>query len=75
MFTLRCLGGFIVESERGPLVGRTARKKRLALLELLATAPMGRLSHDKLTGLLWPASDGERARHQLAAFPWTTFRG
>jgi DNA-binding SARP family transcriptional activator/Tfp pilus assembly protein PilF len=67
MFTLRCLGGFIVESERGPLVGRAAQKKRLALLALLATAPMGRLSRDKLTGLLWPASDGEHARHQLAS--------
>jgi TolB-like protein/transposase-like protein len=67
MLTLRLLGGFMIESERGQLAGRAAQKKRLALLPLLATAPAGRLSRDRLIGCLWAESDTEHARHQLAS--------
>ncbi|MBW3630863.1 MAG: winged helix-turn-helix domain-containing protein, partial [Gemmatimonadetes bacterium] len=66
MFTLRLLGGLLLGNEAGPLTGRAAQKRRLALLSVLAMAPTRVLSRDKLIGLLWPESDTEQARHLLS---------
>jgi len=49
------------------LSGPAVQKKRLALLALLSTTPTRRLSRDKAIAFLWPDSDAERGRHQLAS--------
>ena len=64
---LRLFGGLRLEAEGLAPSGRALQKKRLALLALLGAAPTTRFSREKLTALLWPEADTERARHQLAA--------
>ncbi len=64
---LRLFGGLRLESAQITLTGRAIQKKRLALLALLGVTPGRRLSRDKLIAYLWPESDTERARHQLAS--------
>jgi len=65
-FHLRLFGSPSIEREGGPpLTGRVAQRHRLALLALIATAPLARLSRDKLIAYLWPESDAERGRNLL----------
>ena len=59
------LGGASLEGDRGPIAGRTAQRRRLALLALLAAYRRG-LSRDKLVGYLWEESDSDRARRVLS---------
>jgi TolB-like protein/DNA-binding SARP family transcriptional activator/Tfp pilus assembly protein PilF len=66
VFTLKLLGGASLEGADGPLTGRVAQRRRLALLALLATSRRPGLSREKLAATLWPESDGERARHLLS---------
>ncbi|MGD2215302.1 MAG: BTAD domain-containing putative transcriptional regulator [Gemmatimonadales bacterium] len=65
MFTLRLFGGAILEGEHGVVRGQATQSRRLALLALIATAPNGRLSRDKLIAYLWPDCDVEQGRHRL----------
>jgi DNA-binding SARP family transcriptional activator len=64
---LRLFGGLRLEADDRAVAGRAIQKKRLALLALLGAMPAGRVSRDKLIALLWPESDADRARHQLAS--------
>ena len=65
-FHLRLFGSPSIEREDGtPLTGRAAQRHRVALLALIAMAPVDRLSRDKLIAYLWPESDGERGRNLL----------
>ena len=66
MIQLRLLGAVGLETAAGPVAGRAAQKRRLALLALLALAPARTLSRDKLIALLWPESSAEHARHLLS---------
>jgi DNA-binding SARP family transcriptional activator/TolB-like protein len=66
MFTLRLFGGALLEGPGGPLGGRVAQRRRLALLAVLVLARDRPVSRDRLLGLFWPESDAERARHSLA---------
>ena len=66
MIQLRLLGAIGLASLDGPVTGRAAQKRRLALLALLALAPARTLSRDKLIALLWPESETEHARHLLS---------
>jgi len=45
--------------------GSATRRRRLALLALLALARDRGLNRDKVQAFLWPESDTERARHGL----------
>ncbi len=66
MLRLRVLGGATIERADGALLtGRAVQRHRVAILALLAAAPAGGLSRDKLLGLLWPDSDTDRARNLL----------
>jgi TolB-like protein/DNA-binding SARP family transcriptional activator len=65
-FVLRVLGGASVEGPDGPLTGRVAQKRRLAVLALLAMSRRPGVSREKLAALVWPESDGDRARHLLS---------
>jgi TolB-like protein/DNA-binding SARP family transcriptional activator len=66
VFTLRLLGTASIESTQGPLTGRAAHGRRLALLALLALARGRVVSRDKLVAVLWPEASPERARPQLS---------
>ena len=66
MAYLRVFGGLQLDAPEMALSARALQRKRLALLALLATVNR-RLSREKLTAYLWPESDTERARHQLAS--------
>lgn len=66
MFTLKLLGGATLDGPDGPLTGRAAQKRRLALLALLAMSRRQGLAREKLATMLWPDSDSERARHLLS---------
>ena len=65
-FTLKALGGLVVEGPAGPLGGAAAQRRTLALLVLVAMARKRGASREKLVGLLWPDTSDERARHALA---------
>jgi DNA-binding SARP family transcriptional activator/tetratricopeptide (TPR) repeat protein/TolB-like protein len=64
---LRLFGGVVVERDGAPISGRATQRRRLALLALLAAAPNGAVSRDKIIGLLWPDAETEAARHLLAS--------
>ncbi len=59
-------GGLGVQRGGAPAEGAGAQRRRLALLALLAAAGERGSSREKLLGLLWPESDLERARKNLA---------
>ena len=65
-FNLRLFGSPSITGEDGvALGGPAAQRHRLALLALLALAPAGTSSRDRLVGYLWPESEVDRARHLL----------
>jgi TolB-like protein/DNA-binding SARP family transcriptional activator len=66
MITLRLFGGISLESAEGPVSGRATQRRRLALLALLAAAPTGAVSRDRIIALLWPDSETAEARHLLS---------
>ena len=65
---LRLFGGARLESDGSPVRGRAAHRRRLGLLALLANAPVpsGRVSRERITGLLWPESSPDAARKLLS---------
>ncbi|CAN5754642.1 hypothetical protein BH23GEM3_BH23GEM3_10380 [soil metagenome] len=65
MLTIRLFGGASLEGPDGPLTGRAAQRKPLALLAILATDRARSISRDRLMLLLAPDLDTERARHLL----------
>jgi DNA-binding SARP family transcriptional activator/TolB-like protein len=65
MLTIRLLGGASLEGPEGPLTGRVAQRKPLALLAILAADRARSVSRDRLMLLLAPELDTERARHLL----------
>ena len=66
MFRLKLLGGAAIEGPAGPLTGRVAQRRRIALLALIAASRKRPVSRDKLMALLWPEASPERARHLLS---------
>ncbi len=59
-------GGLGIQRQGAPAEGAGAQRRRLALLALLAAAGERGSSREKLLSLLWPESDLERARKNLA---------
>ncbi|MGH7459645.1 MAG: BTAD domain-containing putative transcriptional regulator, partial [Longimicrobiales bacterium] len=62
---LLLFGGATLEGDRGPVAGRSAQRRRLALMALLAVSRRP-LSRDKLIGYLWEESDIDKARRLLS---------
>lgn len=65
MQTIRLLGGVAIEGHDGRRAGRVAQRSRLALTAILAVAHPRPVSRERLMAMLWPESDGDRARHLL----------
>src|SRR5690242_6380828 len=59
------LGTLCVRGERGIVAGAAAQPRRMALLALLARAGDRGVTREKLTALVWPDSDEERARRAI----------
>jgi DNA-binding SARP family transcriptional activator len=66
MFRLKLLGGALIEGPAGPMTGRIAQRRRMALLACVSASRARPVSRDKLMALLWPDADSERARHLLS---------
>jgi DNA-binding SARP family transcriptional activator len=64
--SLITFGGLGILRNGAPAGGTGAQRRRLALLALLAAAGDRGMSREKLLSLLWPESDLERARKNLA---------
>jgi DNA-binding SARP family transcriptional activator/tetratricopeptide (TPR) repeat protein len=62
---LTVLGASSVEASGGPIQGRGAQRRRIALLVVLALARRA-VSRDRIIGLLWPEMSAERARKLLS---------
>ena len=63
VYRLRTFGGLTLTDHAGAAV--PLRRRRLALLALLAVAGERGMSRDKLAAYLWPESPGENSRHAL----------
>jgi DNA-binding SARP family transcriptional activator/TolB-like protein len=63
---LKTLGGLTISRDGVPVEGAGAQRRRLALLALLAAAGERAMPREKILALLWPESDPERARKNLA---------
>ncbi len=66
MLRLSALGGLSLDGIEGPLGTAGTKRRRLALLALLAAAGERGVSRDKLLAYLWPDVEADRARQALA---------
>jgi adenylate cyclase len=65
VFSLHLFCGLSLHGPDGPVVGRVAQRRRLALLAVLAVERRP-VSRDKLLAFFWPDADSERGRRLLA---------
>jgi DNA-binding SARP family transcriptional activator len=66
LLTLRLLGTASIDAPHGPVTGRAAQGRQLALLAVLGVARGRALTRDKLIAILWPEATPDRARPQLS---------
>lgn len=66
MISINVLGHPGISRPEGPVTGRAAYRRRLALLSVLAAARDRRVSRERLVGLLWAEHSQDAARHTLA---------
>lgn len=66
MYRFCTFGGASLEGPDGPITGRAAQRRPLALLALLAASPKTTVSRDKVVFCLWPETRSGRARHYLS---------
>src|SRR5262245_59549033 len=65
-FSLQLLGDPLLVGPAGPVTGRAAYRRRLALLSILAVARGRPVGRERIIGLLWPDNPAEAARHTLS---------
>lgn len=65
-FELRAFGGAVLAGPDGPVQGRAAHRRRLALLAILAAASGRTLGRERILGYLWPDQPSDAGRHQLS---------
>ena len=64
--SLTLLGDPALSGPGGPITGRAAYRRRLALLAVLAVARGRPVGRERLLALLWPELPAEAARHNLS---------
>lgn len=62
---LRVLGGATLANDKGPVHGRAAHRRRIALLTVLASTSHGSVRRERLADLLWPDPEA-KPLHSLA---------
>lgn len=65
-FELRVFGGAVLLGPEGPVQGRAAHRRRLALLAILAASPGRTIGRERILGYLWPDQPADAGRHQLS---------
>ncbi|HEV7591135.1 MAG TPA: winged helix-turn-helix domain-containing protein, partial [Longimicrobium sp.] len=65
-YSIHVLGDPVLQGPHGPMAGRAAHKRRLAVLAILAVARGRPVGRERLLGLLWPEQTAESARHSLS---------
>lgn len=70
MYNLKLLGPPVLTGPTGPVSGRVAQERKLALVAVLALTEGRTLTRDSLAALFWPESDQGRARHNVADGVW-----
>lgn len=63
---LRLFGGLTLERDGVPARGRSAHRRRLALLALLVAGPESGASRERILAVLWPEASTERGRRLLS---------
>lgn len=63
---LLLLGGARLELDGGPVTGRAAQRRRIAVLALLVRAPRRTLARERILAYLWPEHSPEAARRLLS---------
>jgi DNA-binding SARP family transcriptional activator/TolB-like protein len=66
VFRLALLGDPAFSGPAGPVQGRAAHRRRVALLAVLAVARGRPVGRERLIGLLWPEFATEASRHNLS---------
>jgi DNA-binding SARP family transcriptional activator/TolB-like protein len=66
MIRIEVLGNPVLRRPDGPVTGRAAYRRRIALLAILAAARGRPVGRERLIGLLWPEQPAESARHALS---------
>ncbi|HEX6369167.1 MAG TPA: BTAD domain-containing putative transcriptional regulator [Longimicrobium sp.] len=66
MITLKVLGDPVLTGPGGPVTGRAAYKRRIALLSILAVARGRPVGRERVIALLWPEHASDAARHTLS---------
>jgi DNA-binding SARP family transcriptional activator/TolB-like protein len=66
MFALNLLGGAALSGVNGPVDGKAAHKRRIALLAILAVARGRTVGRERIIGLLWADHRTAAARHLLS---------
>lgn len=66
MFHLSVLGAPVLVGPSGPVTGRAAYRRRIALLSLLAVSRGRPVGRERVIGLLWPEHPADAARHSLS---------
>jgi DNA-binding SARP family transcriptional activator/TolB-like protein/tetratricopeptide (TPR) repeat protein len=66
VIVINVLGHPGISRPDGPVTGRAAYRRRLALLSVLAAGRGRRVSRERLVGLLWAEHSQDAARHTLA---------
>jgi DNA-binding SARP family transcriptional activator/tetratricopeptide (TPR) repeat protein len=70
MYTLRLFGSPVLAGPDGPVTGRVAQERKLALLAVLALAEGRSLTRDSLAAMFWPETEPARARQNVADGLW-----
>ncbi|MDB4950653.1 MAG: Protein kinase [Gemmatimonadetes bacterium] len=63
---IEVLGDPVLRRPEGPVTGRAAYRRRVALLAILAAARGRPVGRERLIGLLWPEQPADSARHALS---------
>jgi DNA-binding SARP family transcriptional activator/TolB-like protein len=63
---IHVLGAPVIRRPEGPITGRAAHRRRLALVAILAAARGRPVGRERIVGLLWPENPADTARHTLS---------
>lgn len=65
-FVFRTLGRVVLLGADGPVRGRAVQRRRLAVLSMLAAAPDGIVSRDRIVGRIWSDTEQSTGRRLLS---------